>query len=332
MMFERNAEKLLGCNGVALNRDDYFARADALAAAGDAAGNVRIINELFNDELDLYETIPLWPDGAVSVDAGSGQRAPRLAFFPAAGTTGPTGCVIVAPGGAYNCICAWVEGYPIIQRLVKAGISCALLSYRLKPHSQYDSVKDIERAVRVLRGRAGELGIIPDKIGVHGSSAGGHLSLMGAVHGGAGDVSAEDPVERLSSRPDAAVISYGAYSLSAWCRVGDFVHYAGEFEGYAIRGEGLVSPIGHRDQRHRAYFSAERHVTPDTPPMFLWQTSDEDDPRNLFNLGHALACCGVRFEMHIFPNGPHGMGVGEADPHVGHWVELATEWLKGLGF
>lgn len=331
-MFERNTEKLLACGGVALDRDDYFARSDALSAAGDAAGSTRIINELFNDELDLYETVSLWPEGAVSVDAASGQRAPRLAFFPAVGAEGPTGCVIVAPGGAYNCICAWVEGYPIIRKLVQAGISCALLSYRLKPHNQYESVADMERAVRVLRARAGELRIAPDKIGVHGSSAGGHLSLMCAVHGGAGDANAEDPVARLSSRPDAAVISYGAYSLSAWCRVGDFVQYTDEFLGYEIRGEGLVSPVGHALQRHRAYFSAERHVTVDTPPMFLWQTSDEDDPRQLFNLGTALACCGVRFEMHIFPDGPHGMGVGEADAHVAHWVELAIEWLKSHAF
>ncbi len=327
-MYETNTEKLLASGGVAVDRDAYFARAEK--ASGMA--NVKIINDLFNDELDLYETLPLWPDAELGVHTESGQLRPRVAFFPAVGATQPTGCVIIAPGGAYNCICAWVEGYPIIQKLVRAGISCALLSYRLKPYSQYESVKDIERAVRLLRSKADELRILPDKIGVHGSSAGGHLSLMCAVHGGDGDPNAQDPIDRLSSKPNAAVISYGAYSLSAWCRVGDFVQYTDEFMGHEIRGEGLVSPIGHRDQRHRAYFSAERHVTPDTPPMFLWQTSDEDDPRQLFNLGNALACCGVRFEMHIFPNGPHGMGIGEADPHVGHWVELAAEWLKVLGF
>lgn len=327
-MYESNTERLLSNGGQPFDRSGYFAEVQRYT---EEAKRVAVLHRLLLDEMDTYETIPLWEGEAPGWMDVPGQRPPRIAFFPGVGGK-RSGCVIVSPGGGYNCICAFVEGYPIIRLLVQAGISCALLDYRVKPFNQYVSVGDIQRAIRLLRAKVDELNILPDRIAVHGSSAGGNLSCMAAVHYDAGDPNAQDPVERMSSRPDAAVISYGVFSASAYPRVGDFIEYSDERFTYESKGEGLVSPIGHPDQRHRVYFSAERHVTPDTPPFFLWQTSDEDDPRQLFNLGHALADCGVRFEMHIFPYGPHGMGIAQQDAHVAHWTELAIEWLKRYGF
>ena len=295
------------------------------------AERVPYVHAMLAEELDTYQTIPLWENGAPYWKDAPSQKEPRIAFFPAAdGRT--SGCVLVAPGGAYNCVVAQIEGYPVIRTLVRAGISAALLSYRVKPFSQYVSLMDAQRAIRLLRARAEELNIHQDRIAVHGSSAGGHLSCMAAVHHDPGNPHAADAVERQSCRPDAAVISYGVFSQSAFPLTGEFIQYTDTCETLELRGGGLVSPLGDPDTAHKYFFSAEKHITPETPPFFIWQTCDMDDPRQAYLLGKALADAGVRCEMHIYPFGPHGMGIAASDKHVGSWVGLAIEFLDYYHF
>lgn len=330
-MYEKNTALLMARESAPFDHSEAMR---AMQSEELESKRARIVQRMMNDELAAFEAIPLWNGDVPGFrpNIPEQENPPRIVFFPPEGK-GPTGVVIVSPGGGYNCKVPAIEGYPIIRHLVRAGIAAVLLDYRVKPYTQYVSLLDIQRAVRYVRANAAALNILPDKIAVHGSSAGGHLSCMAAVHYDMGDPQAADPVERVSCRPDAAVISYGVFSSAAYPRVGDFINFDQENVDLDIRnGEGLVTPYVDA-QRHRVFFSAERHVTPDTPPFFCWQTCDQDDPRQLFTLGNALADCGVRFEMHIFPFGRHGLGTAADDPHIGHWPHLATEWLtKYYGF
>ncbi len=313
---------------------------------------VELLKRLFLMEMETYETIPLWenPETGEMVipdwhteEAYGLQLPPQIAFFPVpediakeqgVPAGGGRGTVLVSPGGGYNCICSLSEGTPVIGYFLKKGYSCALLSYRVKPYLQYTSVADIKRAVRMLRYRAEELGIRADRIAVHGGSAGGNLSALCAVHFDYGSPEAADPVERMSSRPDAALISYGAFSQVLFSSGGkSFIHVRENQEELEQEG-GLTSPLSDKLQKDLYYFSPEKHVTPETPPFFFWQLGDMDDPRYVYNFAKELADAGVRTEVHIFPYGPHGTalcggsGMGYRDLHSMHWAELAAEWLE----
>lgn len=335
MAYEKNRERLLQIvktHEYGMNRKD----AESFGTKTEEE-RIKILKRVFNEDISKFETIPLWENDVPGYNgAYELQNRPQIAFFPGTGEKGRS-VVLVAPGGGYNCKVSEAEGYPVIHKLVQAGLSAALLDYRVKPYTQYCSVMDIQRAIRLLRFKSKELNIRPDKIAVTGASAGGHLCTMAAVHFDYGNPSSDDPVERASSRPDAAIISYGVFSQVAFPRTGAFVkNFEGE-ESPKSEG-GLVSPYSDQHRADGVYFSPEQNVTTETPPIFMWQTCNQDDPRQMFNFAKELADCGVRFEAHIFPFGPHGMGLADGsglsprDDHVMHWSDLALEWLDGYGF
>ncbi len=323
MAFERNNEIL----PEVMAKPEFSMQAIGEAFKGYATEpeRVQFLKELFNNSVAYFDCIPLWED---AVPDWSGepeyhdQNKPQIAFFPAKGENPSKGTVIVMPGGGFNEKSVTLEGYPIIRRLIEDGINAVLLDYRVKPYSVHVSFEDCKRAIRVLRYRAEELGIDPDKIVVHGSSAGGMLCVLAAKYFDYGDPSAEDPVERMSCRPDGAMPAYGVF-VSA-----------------NQRGKGgLGSPYTDEDRKEIFFLSAEKGVTPETSPFFMWCGCDEDDPRGICEMGRALADAGVRYEAHIFPNAPHGIGLANGDgtrynnPHVAHWYELGVEWLKeNIGF
>lgn len=341
MAYEKNAEildSLMSSGGYKLSETEMR----QMGEAGSEDGRCRVLKRKFNADIARFQTIGLWERGAPGYkEAFELQNQPQIAFFPGAGGK-RRGAVIVAPGGAYHCKVSSSEGYPIIKRLVDAGIPAALLDYRVKPYSQYRSLLDMQRAVRLLRSRSDELGIKGDKIAVTGGSAGGHLASMAAVHFDGGDPRAEDPIDRASCRPDAAIIWYGLFSGVAFPQSGAFIKAREEEAGVAGPLPELspfVTPFADEERRDKYFFSPEKHIGPDTPPFFMWQTCDHDDPRQMFNFAKELTDAGVRFEAHVFPFGPHGMGLadgtshaGGRDEHVMHWSELAIEWLGINGF
>ena len=277
---------------------------------------VELLETLHNDTISEFETIKLWENDPPKYDASYPlQTPPQIAFFPAKENKGG-GVVIVAPGGGFNEKSIWWEGLPIAQKLINNGISAAILDYRLKPYTQDVSIGDMQRAIRVLRYRADELGIDKNKISVHGSSAGGMLSSMCSVHFDLGHPESDDPIERESCRPDNAIVSYGIFSMIPPLKI-------------------LESPLSAEGIKDAHYYTPFKNVTPDTPPFFMWQTCDQDDPRPMCQMITALAECGVRCEAHIFPFGPHGLGMANGansglgkDMHVATWSDLAIEWLR----
>ena len=318
---------------------EHMKRFSLLTKPTDEPERVRILQDVYNEAIAEMDTIPLWVDGNVPgwKPEIERQNKPQIAFFPAVGG-GRRGCILVAPGGGYDCKVSGTEGYPVIWGLVNAGFHCALLDYRLRPYSQYRSVQDASRAIRVIRSMAEELDVLPDKIGMIGASAGGSLTCLTCVHWDKGDPDAADPVERVSSRPDAGLVMYGCFTAVSWPGSDAFMKMREDGEDFVMPRGDLVSVYMDEQRQDKFWFSPEKWVNPQTPPFFLWQTTDMDDPRNMFCFAKELADAGVRFEAHIYPFGPHGMamangtGLGPKDAHVAHWFTQATEWLDIYGF
>lgn len=254
------------------------------------------------------EVIQLWPQGAPLFDESIDQKQPSLTAFPVEGSRG---AVIVCPGGGY-VMKATHEGAPIARMLNQADISAYVLDYRVAPYTMPAPILDVNRAVRVLRARG------YDKVGVLGFSAGGHLTAMAGTMYDAGNPDDPDPIERLSSRPDAFVPCYAVVSFSAFTHSGS-----------------RLSIMGKDTDNWKALraMSGELRVTPDTPPCFMWHTaSDATVPvENSLNMAAACVKNGVPVELHIFPEGEHGLGLAGGTP-VGQWTTLCQNWLLGLGF
>ncbi len=246
-----------------------------------------------------------------------------LTYFPVSSGR-PRGTVVVFPGGGYHVLAAH-ESEPVCRWLNEAGFPSFLLRYRVAPHRHPAPLEDASRAVRLVRTRAGELGLRADRIAVLGFSAGGHLATTLATHYDAGDPASADLVERVSSRPDAVVACYPVVSLETFTQ-----HKASVTN---LLGED-PAPALVRD------LSNDQQVTADTPPAFLWHTADDQvvPVEQSLLYARALAAHQVPFELHVFPHGPHGLGLGDgssfvgASPEVAQWTRLCEVWLRSLGF
>lgn len=257
------------------------------------------------------EKIMLWPEGcAPYLEECGGQDAPSMTLYTD-GARNCAGAVLVCPGGGY-CRKAPHEGGPIAEMLVEAGISAAVLDYRVAPCPHDAPLLDAQRAIRMLRAMGYE------RIAILGFSAGGHLACSAATHYDRGDKAAQDPIGRLSSRPDALVSCYSVVSMTQHTHVGSLQNLLGQRQGEIAL---------------QRYFSAERNVTPDTPPAFIWHTAEDASvpAENSLNLAAALSRAGVPFEMHIFPEGRHGIGLANGLP-AGAWTGLLKSWLIRQGF
>jgi acetyl esterase/lipase len=258
----------------------------------------------------------LWPDGAPGARGDTMADKPRVTPFPAAGD-GPFGCIIVCPGGGYGGR-APHEAAPIARWLNSVGVASFVLDYRVAPYRHPIPLGDAQRAVRLVRARSAEWHIDPKKIGILGFSAGGHLAASAATLFEAGKADAADPIDRESSRPDALIACYPVISF------GEFRHHGS-----------MVNLIGENpDPDLRRKLSLENSVTPQTPPTFLWHTSNDGGVpvENSLLFAAALHSNKVPFSLHVFPRGDHGLGLAANVPEVRQWTVLCAEWLKGIGF
>lgn len=257
----------------------------------------------------MNRKIFLWPGEAPYTAESPEQAQPSVTEFRVPGSRG---AVVVCPGGGYE-MKADHEGAPIAEMLNQAGISAYVLDYRVAPCSENAPLSDASRAIRLVR----SLGY--EKVAILGFSAGGNLCCNAATHYDRGHADSDDPIERLSSRPDAFIPCYAVVSLCIYTHGGTRQHLLGSHAG---------------DMKMVRYFSAEQNVTPDTPTAFIWHTSEDQavPVENSLMLGAALAKCGVPFEMHIFPHGPHGLGLAPEMPDVAQWAGLCQRWLRGLGY
>lgn len=267
------------------------------------------------------EPMRLWPGAAPGSLGDADKDTPTLTpFWPDFDkATGAT--MIVFPGGGYRTL-APHEGAIYAQWLASQGIAAFVLKYRLNP----DGYKvptiflDAARAIRMVRSHAADWGLDPKRVGIIGSSAGGHLAAMCVTQFDAGKADDTDPIERVSSRPELAVLCY-AFIL--------FDRPDPDREGR------FLGPDGTPEQKR--FLSPRLNVRSDTPPCFIWQTNEDDRvvADNALLFASALREKSIPFDLHIYRDGKHGIGLGakELDPAKLHpWTKDATFWLKQQGF
>ena len=267
-------------------------------------------------------SIPLWPDGAPGALGKAAKDIPTLTPWLADPEKATGAAIVICPGGGYGGL-ANHEGDDYARWFNEMGIAGFVLRYRLGPsgYRHPAMLQDAARAVRTVRARAGEWKLDPTHVGIIGSSAGGHLASTLLTHFDAGKPDAADIVERQSSRPDLGILCYAVITM------GEFTHKGSR---YNLLGPN-PSPELIRD------LSNELQVTKNTPPCFIWHTfEDKAVPvENSLQFAEALRKAGVRFDLHIYEKGDHGLGLGSArwDPAHRHpWTADCAFWLKAHGF
>lgn len=263
-------------------------------------------------------TMPLWDGPAPGAQGTADADVPTLTYYPAYGRGAQT-AVVVAPGGGYQNLAMNHEGRQVANWFNSQGIAAFVLKYRLGPKYHHPiELGDAQRAMRLVRARATEFGVRPDRIGFMGFSAGGHLASTIGTHFDWGNASAADPIDRAGSRPDFLILGYPVVmSAAPYVHQGSFRNLLGDSPDPALL-ENL---------------SNEKQVTKDTPPTFLFHTNADATvpPENSVYFYLALRKAGVPAEMHIFEPGAHGVGLGMNDPVLSAWPPLLSTWLRQRG-
>jgi len=264
--------------------------------------------------------IRLWEGDAPGAKGQRPQDIPTLTPYAAdaAKKTGAT--MLIFPGGGYGNL-AEHEGTGYAEWFAAHGIQAYVLKYRLGSNGYRHPIElgDAARALRMVRAFAKRDGLDPERVGVIGSSAGGHLASTLATHFDAGNPNATDPIERESSRPDLAVLCYAVISFGEFAHAGSRKNLLGE------------NPPAELVQN----LSNELQVTKDTPPTFLWHTTEDKTVPVENSLLFAAACrrAGVPFSLHIYEQGPHGLGlVGRKDHPAPPWGGQLLYWFKERKF
>jgi acetyl esterase/lipase len=261
----------------------------------------------------------LWPDSAPGALGSGEEDKPSLSIYlPPADKANGT-AVVVCPGGGYQHLAVDHEGDQIARWLNSFGVTAFMLKYRIAPRYHHPApLQDAQRAIRTVRARAQEWHLRPDRIGIWGFSAGGHLASTAGTHFDAGNPSAADAIERAGSRPDFMILSYAVISFTT-----DYVHKGSR--------KNLIGE--NPDPKLAESLSNELQVTAQTPPTFLFHTTtDQTVPvENSVLFYMALRKAGVPAEMHIYANGPHGVGLAVTDLALSSWPRRLEEWMQGRG-
>jgi acetyl esterase/lipase len=267
------------------------------------------------------QTIRLWPGDAPGAKGKACEDTPTLTIVsPRAHAENGT-AVIINPGGSYKILAGDLEGGEIANWFAARGVRAFVLSYRLTTNGYMmpAPLEDARRAVQFVRAHAAEYKVNPNRIGLIGFSAGGHLAALAGTRPIAGKADASDPVERVSSRPDYLVLGYpwlGAIGM-------DMLHL-----NYC-----KINNVVDQCEALRAAYSPDLFVSKDTPPVFLYHTfNDKTVPvEQALTFYNALVKNGVSAEMHIFANGGHGSGLGKGDAALDQWPALLETWMREQG-
>lgn len=262
------------------------------------------------------DPVLLWPNGAPGAVGDEPQDKPDLrVYLPEAGKATGAG-VVICPGGGYAVLAYDHEGHQVARWFNSIGVTAFVLKYRLAPRYRHPApLQDVQRALRFVRANAEKYQVSPDRVGVLGFSAGGHLASTAATHFDAGKPDSDDPVERQSCRPDFAVLCYAVISMT-------------EPFGHSGSKRNLIGE--NHDEKLAEFLSSEKQVTPETPPTFLFHTGDDTGVpvENALAFYAALRKAKVRAELHVYQVGPHGVGLANADPATFGWKDRLADWLR----
>ncbi|MFC7751052.1 alpha/beta hydrolase [Paenibacillus thermoaerophilus] len=265
------------------------------------------------------EIVRLWEGAAPYGTGGEDEFQPYLeAYPPERDGGGPTGAVIICPGGGYARR-AEHEGEPVARWLNGLGIAAFVLHYRVSPARHPAPLEDALRAIRIVRGGAERWNVKPDRIAMLGFSAGGHLASCAGTLWDEGRPDSEDALEReISSRPDHLVLGYPVITSGIYRHAGSFQHLLGDEPDPALM----------------ELLSTERRIDGLTPPTFLWHTADDASVpvENALLFATGLRKAGVPFELHVYESGRHGLGLALDHDQAYPWSEACGRWLIRQGY
>jgi len=270
----------------------------------------------------MPEPVLLWLDGVPGALGDRSEDNPKVIPYLAPADSATGAAVVILPGGGYGVL-APHEGAVYAQFLNTLGVHGFVVEYRLAPNGYRHPCmwQDATRSTRLVRFKAKEWGVDPNRIGIMGSSAGRHLASTLLVHWDEGDPSSIDPIERQSSRPDLGILCYPVITMQEATHEGSRANLLGE------------SPT----LEQLDFRSCEKHVNGRNPPCFLMHTAEDRgvSPLNSIRFAQALAEHDVFFELHVYGKGHHGIGLwcNEFDPTRIHpWTAELRRWLIDRGF
>ncbi|MFG0249290.1 MAG: alpha/beta hydrolase [Phycisphaeraceae bacterium JB051] len=271
------------------------------------------------------KVMELWPTGEVPLQKPSVDQkeekwdrwglinihTPTLTIYPAKNSTGKTPAILILPGGGYSTVCMNHEGHKVGQWFSEQGVAAFVLKYRCKPYKHPVPLLDAQRGMRQIRHMAKQYNINPNRVGVMGFSAGGHLAATLSTLGNKDMHSPVDAIDKLAAKPDFSVLCYPVITL---------------IEDYAYRGA-ISNLVGdHKDMKMRMLLSPEKQVTVSTPPAFLIH-GDKDTGvivKNSEVYRDALKAKGVDAELMLLSGKGHGFGFNE------QWAKPCRDWINKL--
>lgn len=270
------------------------------------------------------ETIRLWDGDAPEARGTADHDVPVVVWWPAAKQAAPAAALVVCPGGGYGAL-ADHEGSDYARWLNTQGVSAFVLRYRLgsKGYRHPVMLGDVSRAIRLVRHGHERFHVDPERVGVMGSSAGGHLALTACIHAGAGDPQASDAIDRESARPDLGILCYPVVSMLPGKT------HAGSRKN--LLGEAADEELARR-------LSGELAAHEQMPPLFIWHTWEDSAVRlePILELCIRLKSLARPYELHVYESGPHGLGLGVRpyDPAktLHPWTVECGRWLTARGF
>ena len=295
-----------------------------------------IICLAFQQSMNAQITLPLWPAGAVpnyqkttekekwdsaDIIRVSLVQTPEMTVYLPSKKTATGQAVIICPGGGYTYLSYNWEGTDPAGYLVSKGIAAIVLKSRLPlaksnivPH--LSPLMDAKRAIRLVRANAAKWNIKKDKVGIMGFSAGGHLASTLGTHFDSGDSKATDSIEQQSARPDFMVLVYPVISMSK-----PIMHAGSRNNLIGSKPDSSLAKL----------YSNELQVTKETPPTFLVHATDDKavPVENSLLFYQALKDNNVPAEMHIYPTGGHGFGLGLGKGYLETWTDRLIDWMKG---
>ena len=260
----------------------------------------------------------LWPDGAPGAKGTEAKDKPTLIIYL---PDKPNGAgIVICPGGGYGGLAIDHEGHQIGRWLNENGIAGFICDYRHrgKGYGHPAPLQDAQRAICTVRSRAKSFGVDPGKIGILGFSAGGHLCSTAVTHFDNGSADSTDAVMRVSSRPDFGILCYPVIAFDQ-----PYTHKGSQRN---LLGEDASPEL-------IASLSNEKQVKDDSPPCFLWHTEEDKGvpPENSLVFYQALVAHKIPAELHIYEQGPHGLGLAKLRPGANAWPAACIAWLKVRG-
>ena len=269
--------------------------------------------------VDTPKTELLWPAGTPGAVGKEDVDMPTITIYQPSRPQTTGTMVVICPGGGYQNLAIDHEGHQVARWFTSRGVAAAIVKYRLGPRYRHPApLQDVLRAIRVVRSRAAELNIKADRVGVMGFSAGGHLASTAATLFALKAAAVADGLEAVSSRPDFAILGYPVIVFGA-----DVTHKGSQRN---LIGETPAADLV-------TQLSTDRQVTAQTPPTFLFHTSEDTavPPQNSVAFYLALKNAGVPAELHIYEKGAHGVGLAPGDRELSTWPDRLLGWMRGRG-